>query len=386
MWSEERGMADQDYYRLLGVERTASKEDIKRAYRRAAKKYHPDLNKDDAKAAEEKFKQVSEAYEVLADDEKRRIFDQYGAEGLKQQVWGGQGFDWSRFTHVQDIEDICGRGGFGGSLFQDFFGGPARRRGPAAGRDYQVEVGLTLEEVLRGLRKEIPLTFPTACASCGGSGAEGGRLTTCMTCGGRGQASSAQRRGYSQVITITTCPKCRGRGQWPETPCRACGGSGRVASSRTVSVEIPEGVPDGVQLRVQGRGEAGETGAPPGDLFVVVRVKDHPTFLRDGEDVIMELPVTFSQAALGGEIEVPTLEGTARLRIPPGTQTHTLLRLRGKGLPRFRAEGRGDQLVRVLVTTPTRLRGEERKLLEELGRLERESREKRGVFDRSRSP
>src|SRR3972149_2579310 len=270
MWSEERGMADQDYYRLLGVERTASKGGIQRGYRGGPENVPP----------------------------------------------------------AQDIEDIFGRGGFGGSLFQDFFGGPARRRGPAAGRDYQVEVGLTLEEVLRGLRKEIPLTFPTACASCGGSGAEGGRLTTCMTCGGRGQASSAQRRGYSQVLTIPTGPKCRGRGKWPETPCRACGGAGR--------------------------GEAGETGAPPGDLFVVVRVKDHPTFLRDGGDVIMELPVTFSQAALGGEIEVPTLEGTARLRIPPGTQTHTLLRLRGKGLPRFRAEGRGDQLVRGLVTTPTR--------------------------------
>lgn len=395
MRSEERGMANEDYYGILGVERTASKEEIKRAYRRAAKKYHPDLNRDDPKAAEEKFKQVSEAYEVLADGEKRRIYDQYGAEGLKQQVWGGQGFDWSRFTHVQDIEDIFGRdvfesffgrGGLGGSFFQDFFGGPARRRGHAAGRDYQVEVELTLEEVLQGLRKDIPLTFPTACPSCGGSGAKGGRLTTCATCGGRGQVSGAQRRGYSQFITITTCPKCRGRGQWPETPCRACGGSGRVTSSRSVSVEIPAGVPDGVQLRVPGRGEGGEAGAPPGDLFVVVRVKDHPTFSRDGEDVIMDLPVTFSLAALGGEVEVPTLEGTARMRIPPGTQTHTLLRLRGKGLRRFRGDGRGDQLVRVLVTTPTRLSGEERRLLEELGRIERESRGKRGVSDRFWTP
>ena len=386
MWSEERGMADQDYYRLLGVERTASKEDIKRAYRRAAKKYHPDLNKDDAKAAEEKFKQVSEAYEVLADDEKRRIFDQYGAEGLKQQVWGGQGFDWSRFTHVQDIEDIFGRGGFGGSLFQDFFGGPARRRGPAAGRDYQVEVGLTLEEVLRGLRKEIPLTFPTACASCGGSGAEGGRLTTCMTCGGRGQASSAQRRGYSQVITITTCPKCHGRGQWPQTPCRACRGTGQRSETRTIAVEVPAGVPDGLRLRVPGRGEAGDRGGPTGDLFVVVHQREHETFARDGDNVVLELPITFPQAALGGDVEVPTLGGAARLRIPAGTQTHTLLRLRGKGLPRFRGNGHGDQVVRVVVVTPERLSDEERRLLERLKEVQRDGAGRRGVFDRFRVP
>jgi molecular chaperone DnaJ len=385
-------MGEPDYYQILGIPRDAPKDAVKRAYRRLAKKYHPDLNKDDPKAAEERFKRVSEAYEVLVDDEKRRIYDQFGAEGLKQKVWGGQGFDWSRFTHYGDVEDIFGRdffesffgrGGVGGSLFEDFFGGGVRRpRGPSAGRNLQIVVDVTLPEVARGTRKPITLHHPSSCAACGGSGAEGGRLSTCSACSGRGQVSSAQRRGYSQFITITTCPKCGGRGQWPETPCRRCGGRGSLAEERTITVDIPAGAPDGLQLRVPGRGEAGRSGGPAGDLFVVVRVQEDPTFHREGDDVVVDLPVTFPQAALGMDVEVPTLDGPARLRIPAGTQTHTLLRMRGKGLPRFRGTGRGDQLVRAIIVTPTKLSAEEQRLLERLRELGGDAGR---LFDRFRS-
>src|SRR2546422_700531 len=381
----------------LGVPRAASKDEIKRAYRRLAKKHHPDLNKDDPKAAEEKFKQISEAYEVLADDEKRRIYDQFGADGLKQQVWGGEGFDWSRFTHAGDVEDIFGRdlfasffgqsGGLGGSLFEQFFGGGsvARRRGPAPGQDARVEVELDLEEVARGGRKEVTVHYPMTCPACRGTGAEGERLVTCPTCNGRGQVSASQRRGYSQFITITTWPEGHGRGPWPEAPCPRCHGDGRVAETRTIAVEIPPGVPDGVQLRVPGRGLAGDAGAPPGDLYVAVHVRPHERFAREGDDILFELPITFTQAALGAEVEVPTLDGTSRLRIPAGIQSGTILRLRGKGLPRFQGSGRGDQLVRVIVQTPSRLSAEERGLFEQLRQL-RDEPGHRGAFDRFRRP
>src|SRR2546422_482793 len=350
-------MADDDYYERLGVPRGASKDEIKRAYRRLAKKHHPDLNKDDPKAAEEKFKQISEAYEVLADDEKRRIYDQFGADGLKQQVWGGEGFDWSRFTHAGDVEDIFGRdlfesffgrsGGPGGSLFEQFFGGDVgtvgRRRGPAPGHDARVEGELSLEEVAQGGRKEVTVHYPM------------------------------------------TCPKCNGRGQWPERPCPRCSGEGRIAEQRTIAVEIPPGVPDGVQLRVPGRGLAGDAGAPSGDLYVAVHVRPDERFIREGDDIIYELPVSFAQAALGAEVDVPTLDGTSRLRIPDGIQTGTILRLRGKGLPRFQRSGRGDQLVRVIIQTPTRLSAEERRLFEQLRQL-RDDSGHRGAFDRFRRP
>src|SRR2546422_9567381 len=302
-------MADDDYYERLGVPRGASKDEIKRAYRRLAKKHHPDLNKDDPKAAEERFKQISEAYEVLADDDKRRIYDQFGADGLKQQVWGGGGFDWSRFTHAGDVEDIFGRdlfasffgqsGGLGGSLFEQFFGGNVgtvgRRRGPAPGHDARVEVELSLEEVAQGGRKEVTVHYPMTCPACRGTGAEGERLVTCPTCNGRGQVSASQRRGYSQFITITACPKCNGRGQWPERPCPRCSGECRIAEQRTIAVEIPPGV------------------------------------------------------------------------------------------PRLQRSGRGDQLVRVIVQTPTRLSAEERRLFEQLRGLRDESGH-RGAFDRFRRP
>ena len=390
-------MADEDYYERLGVPRGASQDEIKRAYRRLAKKHHPDLNKDNPKAAEEKFKQISEAYEVLADDEKRRIYDQFGADGLKQQVWGGEGFDWSRFTHAGDVEDIFGRdlfasffgqsGGLGGSLFEQFFGGGSvsRRRGPAPSQDARVEVELDLEEVARGGRKEVTVHYPMTCPACRGTGAEGERLVTCPTCNGRGQVSASQRRGYSQFITITTCPKCNGRGQWPERPCPRCSGEGRIAETRTIAVEIPPGVPDGVQLRVPGRGLAGDAGAPPGDLYVAVQVRSHERFAREGDDILFELPISFTQAALGAEVEVPTLDGTSRLRIPAGIQSGTILRLRGKGLPRFQGSGRGDQLVRVIVQTPSRLSAEERGLFEQLRQL-RDEPGHRGAFDRFRRP
>ena len=397
MRTEERGMAESDYYEVLGVPRGASKDEIKRAYRRLAKKYHPDLNRDNAKAAEEKFKQVSEAYEVLADDEKRRIYDQFGPEGLKQQVWGGQGFDWDRFTHAADVEDIFGRDFFdaffrgggigGGGLFDQFFGGSVgRSRGPASGRSLRVDTEVRLEDLLHDSRKEVTLRAPHPCPACQGSGAEGGKLVTCPTCHGRGQVTNSARRGYSQFVTISPCPKCQGRGRWPETPCRRCGGSGKIAETRTVAVEIPAGVPDGVQLRIPGHGEAGEAGTRPGDLYVVVHVVPHPTFERDGEDVIMSLPITYPQAVLGAEIEIPTLEGSARLHIPPGTQSHSLLRLRGKGLPRLQGGGRGDQLVRVIVTTPEKVSAEERKLLERLAELRGSADVRRGVFNRFRNP
>src|SRR6266581_4126077 len=377
-------MADEEDYERLGVPRGASKDEIKRAYRRLAKKHHPDLNKDNPKAAEEKFKQISEAYEVLADDEKRRIYDQFGADGLKQQVWGGEGFDWSRFTHAGDVEDIFGR-----DLFEQFFGGNVgtvgRRRGPAPGQDARVEVELSLEEVAQGGRKEVTVHYPMTCPACRGTGAEGERLVTCPTCNGRGQVSASQRRGYSQFITITTCPKCNGRGQWPERPCPRCSGEGRIAEQRTIAVEIPPGVPDGVQLRVSGRGLAGDAGAPPGDLYVAVHVRPDDRFVREGDDIVYELPVSFAQAALGAEVDVPTLDGTSRLRIPSGIQTGTVLRFRGKGLPRFQRSGRGDQLVRVTVQTPTRLSAEERRLFEQLRGL-RDDSSHRGAFDRFRRP
>ena len=261
-----------------------------------------------------------------------------------------------------------------------------RSRGPASGRSLRVDTEVRLEDLLHDSRKEVTLRAPHPCPACQGSGAEGGKLVTCPTCHGRGQVTNSARRGYSQFVTIRPCPKCQGRGRWPETPCRRCGGSGKIAETRTVAVEIPAGVPDGVQLRIPGHGEAGEAGTRPGDLYVVVHVVPHPTFERDGEDVIMSLPITYPQAVLGAEIEIPTLEGSARLHIPPGTQSHSLLRLRGKGLPRLQGGGRGDQLVRVIVTTPEKVSAEERKLLERLAELRGSADVRRGVFNRFRNP
>jgi len=382
-------MAKRDYYEVLGVTREASKAEIKSAYRKAAKKYHPDLNKDNPQA-EEKFKELSEAYEVLMDDQKKQLYDQYGFSGVQQQ-WGGGGFDWSRFTHFNDIEDIFadffGGGGFGGglsgSLFDQFFRS-RERAGPSRGADLRCGIEISLKEALEGARKTIQLPMRVACDKCGGSGAEGGKMTVCPECGGRGQISRSQRRGYSQFVTITTCPRCRGRGQWAEKRCAACSGLGEIEKTSTISVNIPPGAHDGLRLRLQGKGEPGVRGVAPGDLYLVVHLKEDERFARDGNDVILEVPITYSQAALGAEIEVPTLEGTVMLTVPAGTQSHTLFKLRGKGLPSLDGRGRGDEYVRVTVKTPARLSSEERRLLERLGELEGSASTKPRFFGKSK--
>jgi len=377
-----------DYYEVLGVDRGASPEQIKRAYRKLAMQFHPDRVPAEQKSeAEERFKEVSEAYEVLADEEKRSLYDQYGHAGVEQQVWGGQGFDWSRFTHAGDVEDLFGSEMFrdlfgGGSIFDAFFGGrrAERRRG---GADLRTDLEVDLEDVLRGSRKVIEVPRSIRCTRCSGTGAERGKVVRCTQCNGSGQVSHVQQRGYTRMVTIGACPKCRGRGQWPEKTCAGCDGAGVTQEKATITIDIPVGAEDGTRLRLGGKGGADARGGPAGDLFVVLHVRPHPVFHRQGADIVMDFPITFSQAALGAELEVPTLDGTARLRIAPGTQTHTFLRLRGKGLPDMEGRGRGDQLVRVVVVAPMNLTPEERKVFEDLQALEQSAR-RRGIFSRFR--
>lgn len=366
-------MAKRDYYEVLGVSRKASKEEIKSAYRKAAKKYHPDLNKDSPQA-EEKFKEVSEAYEVLMDDQKKQMYDQYGFSGVQQQ-WGGEGFDWSQFTHFNDIEDIFsdffggGAGGFGGSIFDQPFRS-RERAGPARGADLRYDIEVTLNEAFHGVKKTIRLPRSVTCQNCNGTGAEGGRMTTCPECNGRGQISKTQRRGFSQFVTITTCPRCHGRGQWAEKRCSVCDGRGEQQEISTLTVNIPAGAGDGLRLRLQGKGKPGESGGYFGDLYLVVHLAEDELFKREGNDIIVDVQITYSQAALGAEIEVPTLEGKAMLTIPPGTKSHTLFKLRGKGLPTRGGSEIGDEYVRAIIKTPSKLSSEERRLIERLAELE----------------
>jgi molecular chaperone DnaJ len=375
--------AKRDYYEVLGVPRDAPKEEIKRSYRRLAKEYHPDMAKGmGKKEAEERFKELSEAYEVLSDDEKRALYDRYGYAGVEQRVWGGQGFDWSRFTRYRDVEDIFGQDFFdqfirgfgfgGGSIFDEFFGRQGRgtggrSRGASRGRDLQMDLDISLRDVTHGGRREVEIPAGVACEDCGGTGAEGGRLKSCPSCGGSGQVSTVQRRGFGQLVTITTCDRCGGRGRWAEERCKACKGRGTTSKTTKVALEIPRGAPDGLHLRLSGKGEPG--GAGPGDLFVVLHIRDQPPFRREGRDLVVEVFIPYPVAVLGREIEVPTLDGSARLKVPPGTQPGTVLRMKGKGLPDMEGAS-GDQLVRIAISVPATLSPEERKLLEQLMALQ----------------
>jgi molecular chaperone DnaJ len=365
-------MSKRDYYEVLGVGRNASADEIKKAYRKQAMKYHPDRNPGD-KEAEARFKEAAEAYEALSDPQKKQVYDQYGHEGLGGPFQSG-GFQWSDFTHASDFSDIFDNldSIFGGGIFGNLFGGRGGgRRGPQRGEDLRVPLELTLEEIARGVQKKIKINRLQTCETCHGAGSRGGAsAATCSTCGGVGQVRQATRSIFGQFVNVTTCPTCRGEGKVVKDPCGACEGEGRVRGAATVTVNIPAGVSSGNYIPMRGQGNVGPRGGPAGDCIVFIEEKPHELFERHGNDVLYDLAVSFSQAALGDEVEVPTLSGRVRMKIPPGTQSGKIFRLRGKGVPEVNGYQVGDQLVRVSVWTPTRLSKREEELFQELARLE----------------
>ncbi|MFZ5646670.1 MAG: molecular chaperone DnaJ [Bacillota bacterium] len=356
-------MSKRDYYEVLGVSKQASAEEIKKAFRKLARQYHPDANPD-KKGAEEKFKEAAEAYEVLSDPEKRANYDRFGHAGVNGQGFGG--FEG-------------GFGGFGdfgglGDIFEMFFGGSRTRRGPERGADLRVDLEISFEEAAFGLEKDIRVPRNEECGTCGGTGAAPGtRPQTCPACNGSGQIQYAQNTPFGRIVQSRTCDRCRGAGKVIEKPCATCHGAGQVRKTRSIHVKVPAGVDSGTRLRVSGEGESGARGGPRGDLYVYIYVKPHKFFRREGNDVIVEMPLSFAQAALGDEIEVDTLDGKAKVKIPEGTQGGSVFRLRGKGIPDLHGHGRGDQLVRVKVVTPTRLTDKQKALLMEFAKLGNEN-------------
>lgn len=351
-------MAD-DLYAVLEVQRGASDADIKKAYRRLARQYHPDVNKDPG--AEDKFKAVQRAYSILSDPQKKAQYDQYGVTDDSPGGAGFGGFDGFSAGGFDDIFDV-------------FFGGGGRRAGrnsgPRQGEDLRYDLELTLEEAAFGVSKEIQIFHLERCGTCEGSGREAGTSkVTCTHCNGTGQIKSVQRTMLGSFSQVMPCGHCNGSGEVIKNPCKACHGKGLEKKKKTLSVDIPGGVDQGTKLRVSGEGNFGEGGGPPGDLYVFLSVRDHKYFKRDGADVYMEVTITVGQAILGTEIEVPTLDGKAMLKVPSGTQPGTLFRLKGKGVPKLQSSGRGDQHVRVQVQIPTTLSSKEKKLIEEFSQM-----------------
>jgi molecular chaperone DnaJ len=357
-------MAKRDYYEILGVNRNADAEEIRKSYRKLAVKFHPDKNPGDH-MAEEKFKELSEAYEVLSDPQKRSAYDQFGHAAFdpRQRARGGGGFGGAGSFHdpFDIFREVFG-GAAGGGIFESFFGGGHDPSAPQRGDDLRYDLEITLEEAALGCEKEISVTKLDKCETCGGSGAEAGsKLKTCATCGGRGQVLMS--RGIFSIAQ--TCPNCKGAGRILEKPCKTCHGEGKHERSSKIKLKIPAGVDAGSRLRSSGNGEAGFRGGPSGDLYVMLHVKAHEIFQRDGDDLLCEVPVSFIQAALGAEIEVPTLEGKATVKIPAGTQPGTTFRVKSKGVKNLQGYGHGDLHVRVQVEVPTRLNHEQKAKLEE---------------------
>jgi molecular chaperone DnaJ len=377
-------VSKRDYYEILTVERTATEVEIKSAYRKQALKYHPDRNPGD-KQAEERFKECAEAYAVLADGDKRAAYDRFGHAGVASAAGAG-GFDPSVFTGFEDI--LGGLGDIFG--FGDLFGGARRRGGPQRGRDLRYDLEISFEESAQGAETSIQIPREENCEACKGSGAAPGtQPTICSMCRGQGQVRTQQ--GFFTVAR--TCPQCRGNGKTITKPCTTCRGAGRVAKERKITVKIPAGIATGQQLRLQGEGEAGYSGGPPGSLYVVIQVQDHEFFRRDGMNLFCEVPVNFTTVVLGGEIEVPTLDGVETVKVPEGTLTGTTLRLRGKGMPDVNGRGHGDLFATVQVRTPKKMSKEQRQAIEQLAKVlpkdkfeprkrDDEQQEERNLFDR----
>ena len=351
-------MSKRDYYEVLGVARSASDDDVKKAFRKLAFQYHPDRNKDGD--AEEKFKEINEAYSVLSDTNKRASYDRFGFSGNSPfgQSGGGGGF-----------EDFSGFGGLG-EIFETFFGGMGggrARRGPSRGTDVNIKVNITLEEAAFGVEREINIQRVESCSVCKGTGAKAGTSPQpCMQCAGSGQVYQSQRSVFGQFTNVTACPRCRGEGKVIAEPCPTCKGGGRERQTRSIKINIPAGIDNGNQIRLSGHGNAGERSGPAGDLYITVSVTAHKLFRRDGGNILYEHALNFAQAALGTEIEVPTLYGPAKLKVPSGVQSGKVLRLKGKGMPQLQRAGVGDEWVEIRVVTPDKLGKKERELFEQL--------------------
>lgn len=365
-------MNKRDYYEILGVTKTSTADEIKSAYRKLAMKYHPDRNPDD-KEAEAKFKEATEAYEVLSDDGKRKRYDQFGHQGVRA------GQDFHQNININDIfsqfGDIFGGGG-GGTIFDEFFGGGQRRGGQRRsvgqpGSDLKIRLKLTLEEIAIGVEKTLKIKRQRPCETCNGSGAKSGSgYTTCTTCQGQGEIRQVSRSMFGQFVNISACNNCGGSGQIIKDQCLTCSGEGRIHGETTLKVNVPAGVSSGNYIPIRGKGNAGRRGGEPGDVIVVIEEEDHQFFHRDGDDIVYDLTISFPDAVLGGEIDIPTLTGTAALKIEAGTQPGTVLKMRDKGIPHLNSYGKGDQLIRINVYVPTKLSGKEKDLMKELATSE----------------
>jgi molecular chaperone DnaJ len=368
-------MAKRDYYEVLGVQKNANADDIKKAFRKMARQYHPDVNK--AKDAEAKFKEVNEAYEVLSDDQKRAAYDRYGHAAAGNGGFGGG----AGFEGFGDINDI----------FNEFFGGFSRsnaqqRRGPRRGSDLRYDLKVDFLEAVFGVEKEIEIARNESCARCAGNGSEPGTSPIrCKTCNGTGEVRKVQQSILGQFVNVASCPTCNGSGEVITTPCKQCGGRKQVRNTKSLVVNIPAGVDTGTQIRLNGEGEPGVNGGPSGNLYVVVNVAPHKYFRRKDEDIIIELSVNVAQAALGDDIEVPTVDGKERLTIPPGTQSGAHFRIKGKGVPHLRRNTRGDQIVLIDVSIPKTMNAEQKRLFQELSKSlgkEVTPQQDKGFFDK----
>ncbi len=356
-------MEKKDYYDLLGVDKNASESDIKKAYRKLAMKYHPDkfsnASEKEKKDAEEKFKEINEAYQVLSDPDKKAKYDRFGHAAFENGGAGAGGFGgFGGFEGAEDIFSSFFGGGFGG------FGGGSRRRGPEPGDDLRVDVTLTLEEVANGVEKEIKYVRQGKCSTCNGTGAEpGSNMKTCDKCNGTGHINVTQRTVFGNFQSVEECDKCKGKGKIPEKKCKKCNGTGVERETVNKKVKIPVGIEDGQRLRLSGMGNASREGGPNGDLYIFIHVKDHDFFLRNGNDVICEVPITFAKAALGGEVDIPTLKGKKSIKVPAGTQNGKVFRLKGEGINNPRSYQPGDQLVKIIIEVPTNLNENQQELL-----------------------